>query len=360
MSISVNENVTTEQKVVIGTLPILKVVATPASPFVQLHSLVKSYNKGPVVVDDLSFSIYGGEIFGLMGPNGAGKTTLINMLCGVVTPTSGTATIGGYDLVRQSKQVKQLIGIVPQDLALYPMLNAYDNLIFFGKIYGLGGRLLKERIEQALEIVGLSDRARQRVETFSGGMKRRINIAAALLHRPKLLILDEPTVGVDPQSRAYIFESVRRLNREYGMTVIYTTHYMEEIQTLCGRVAIVDHGKLIALDTKEALIANYGSGLLYLGLDRFNSQVVSRLAELSCIEGVEVLEESADEVPTGLTALAGDEGKVICCKTNQTQNALLQVIPTINGLGLKLTSLEIGDANLEAVFLKLTGKKLRE
>ncbi len=339
-------------------LPTLASDESVKAPYVQIQGLVKQYGSLPAV-NGLSFSIYPGEILGLLGPNGAGKTTLINMLSGIIPPTSGTANIGGYDLLRDSPQVKQLIGIIPQDLALYPMLSAYDNLFFFGKIYGLHNRLLKERIAQALEIVGLSDRAKARIETFSGGMKRRVNIAAGLLHNPRLLILDEPTVGVDPQSRNHIFESVRRLNQEFGMTIIYTSHYIEEIETLCRRVAIMDHGQLIALDTKEALIANHAQGMVYLGLDRFEPQVIEYLEALPSIEQVEVVTEEP-LTSTSQSASEVGSGTRLRCKTGQAQNALLELIPAVNALGLKLTSLEIGQPNLEAVFLQLTGKKLRE
>ncbi len=183
----------------------------------------------------------------------------------MLPPDGGHVTIGGYDLVRQADEIKPLIGFVPQDLALYPTLSAWDNLAFFGRIYGLRGAELQERIDAVLELVGLRNRAGDAVRTFSGGMKRRLNIAAGLLHRPRLLFLDEPTVGVDPQSRNFIFEHVQRLKGE-GMTILYTTHYMEEAEHLCDRVAIMDDGHILALDTAKELIGLLGGGVIHLGL----------------------------------------------------------------------------------------------
>lgn len=323
------------------------------TPILAVHNLVKRYG-ATVAVDDVSLTIEAGEIFGLLGPNGAGKTTMIGMLCGLFPPTSGTATVGGYDLVRQSGQVKRLIGVVPQDLAIYPTLGPYDNLSFFGSMYGLRGAMLKQRIKEALDIVGLSDKAHQAIGSFSGGMKRRVNIAAGLLHHPKLLFLDEPTVGVDPQSRYHIFESVERLNREYGMTVVYTSHYMEEVEALCKRIAIVDQGKLVALDTKENLVGRLGGGILYIGLNNATPDIVGRLEALPAVRHVEVAETAG--------AIATDDAGAILlkCQTTNAQRALLSVIPVVAELGLHLTSLEIAAPNLESVFLHLTGKKLRD
>ena len=221
----------------------------------KVQNLRKSYPNGYEAVKGLDFNIRRGEIFGFLGPNGAGKTTTISMLSGLQPPTSGQIIFDGLDTrsKRNLKQVKRQIGLVPQELALYPTLSAYDNLTFFGRIYSLSGKKLKQRVQSTLEMVGLADRAGDAVKTFSGGMKRRINIAAALLHEPQILFLDEPTVGVDPQSRNAIFESIEQLNRD-GMTILYTTHYMEEAQRLCDRVAIIDNGQIVACDTTSALI----------------------------------------------------------------------------------------------------------
>jgi ABC-2 type transport system ATP-binding protein len=213
----------------------------------EVENLVKMYGDF-AAVDGVSFEMEEGEVFGLLGPNGAGKTTTISMLTGITDPTEGTARIRGFDIKTQLDDAKKINGLVPQDLALYPTISARANLRFFGRIYGLHGKDLDERIEDVLRIVALTDRADEPIEKYSGGMKRRINIAAGMVHQPRLLFLDEPTVGVDPQSRNHIFESVLRLNRERGMSILYTSHYMDEVERLSTRDAIVDQGKIIAMD----------------------------------------------------------------------------------------------------------------
>ena len=240
-------------------------------PILEADNLVKKYGE-PAAVAGISFEVEEGEVFGLLGPNGAGKTTTISMLTGVLEPTSGTARIGGHDILEEPTEVKRINGLVPQDLALYPTLSARTNLQFFGRIYGLRGKELRERVDDVLEVVALTDRADEPIEKYSGGMKRRVNIAAGLVHQPRLLFLDEPTVGVDPQSRNHIFESVQRLNRERRMSIIYTSHYMEEVELLCNRVAIVDQGRIIALDTIRNLIAMLGGGVIQLGLERLDDE----------------------------------------------------------------------------------------
>src|SRR5512136_1225447 len=245
----------------------------------EVENLVKKYGDREVV-KGVSFSVEEGEVFGLLGPNGAGKTTTISMLTGIFPPTSGTARVGGYDIVKQLDQVKRINGLVPQDLALYPTLSARANINFFGNIYGLHGKALKERVDDVLRIVALTDRANDIVDKFSGGMKRRVNIAAGLVHHPRLLFLDEPTVGVDPQSRNHIFESVLQLNRERGMSIIYTSHYIEEVETLCSRAAIVDEGRVIAMDTIKNLVAKLGGVVIYCGLARVDDAILAQLAAL--------------------------------------------------------------------------------
>jgi ABC-2 type transport system ATP-binding protein len=233
-------------------------------PILVAQDLYKSY--GDVrAVDGVSLQVAAGEVFGLLGPNGAGKTTTISMLTGLVEPDGGKITVDGLDLKTDANQVKSKLGLVPQELALYPTLSARQNLTFFGRIYGLKGKDLSQRVDEVLETIGLTERANDAVKGYSGGMKRRVNIGAGLLHKPQVLFLDEPTVGVDPQSRNAIFESVEALNRA-GMSVIYTTHYMEEAQRLCHRVAIVDEGRVIALDTPTALIRSLGGGVVIIGI----------------------------------------------------------------------------------------------
>jgi len=308
---------------------------------IEAQGLVKRY--GDVeAVRGLSFAIRRGEIFGFLGPNGAGKTTTISMLSCLLEPTGGTATIAGYDVVKADQQVKRRIGLVPQELALYPTLSARDNLDFYGRIYGLRGRALRQRVDEVLEMVGLAGRASGAVETFSGGMKRRLNIAAGLLHRPEVLFLDEPTVGVDPQSRNAIFEHVERLNAA-GMTILYTTHYMEEAERLCHRVAIIDQGRIIALDTPRKLITDLGGGIIHLG-------VANGMAE-ELLEQIQALPE--------VGAVTRLDGKVKV-KTTQAQEALVSLLALFNSTDTDITALEVLEPNLETVFLHLTGKRLRD
>ncbi len=331
----------------------------------EADSLVKTYGNH-VAVAGISFSVEEGEVFGLLGPNGAGKTTTISMLTGVLEPTSGTARIGGHDIVAEPAEVKKINGLVPQDLALYPTLSARANLQFFGRIYGLRGRELRERVDDVLEIVALADRADEAIERYSGGMKRRVNIAAGLVHQPRLLFLDEPTVGVDPQSRNHIFESVQRLNRERQMTIVYTSHYMEEVELLCNRVAIVDQGRIIALDTIRNLVGMLGGGVIQLGLERLDDEMLAAIRALPAVSGAaRVLAEGPPPASRGEAEAhppqAAHPGPVLLkIETRRSQDALVQVVGYLNTLDVAFTSVEIFEPNLESVFLHLTGKKLRE
>ena len=229
----------------------------------EARQLVKKYGDF-TAVNGISFEIMEGEIFSLLGPNGAGKTTTISMLSTLYVPTRGEATIGGHSITKEPMAVRNLIGVVPQDLALYEELTARENLSFWGQMYGLSGKTLNTRIDEVLEQIGLTDKAKQRVRTYSGGMKRRVNIGVGLLHRPKLLFMDEPTVGIDPQSRRAILDSVKDLNKR-GMTVLYTTHYMEEAAELSDRVGIMDHGELIAEGPPREIQADPRVLAAYLG-----------------------------------------------------------------------------------------------
>ncbi len=229
---------------------------TMSEDMLVARNLRKEFN-GIQAVDGVSFSIRRQEIFGLLGPNGAGKTTTIRILATVLPPDDGDVTIDGFSVSRESDEVRKIIGVCPQELALYPELSAIDNLVFFGRMGGLSGRRARETAEEHLEKVGLIDRAGDKVEKFSGGMKRRVNIAIALMASPRLLFLDEPTVGIDPQSRSHIFDTVEQL-RDEGLTVLYTTHYMEEADRMCDRLAIMDHGRLIRLGTPHELKSEIG------------------------------------------------------------------------------------------------------
>jgi ABC-2 type transport system ATP-binding protein len=287
------------------------------------------------------------------------------MLTGVIPPTEGTARIGGHDIRKEPDQVKKINGLVPQDLALYPTLSARANLNFFGRIYGLHGRELKERVEDVLRIVALSERADQVVDKYSGGMKRRVNIAAGLVHQPRLLFLDEPTVGVDPQSRNHIFESVQRLNRERGMSVVYTSHYMEEVETLCNRAAIIDEGRIIAMDTIKNLIAMLGGGVVFVGVNQMDEAILAQLAALPAVkEATLVPQPPAPPAPEGKETMAevkpAATNPVVKIVAKQNQEAVVNVLGYLNQRDIVITSLEIMQPNLESVFLHLTGKKLRE
>jgi ABC-2 type transport system ATP-binding protein len=303
--------------------------------------LTKSFGETQAV-KGISLQVARGEVFGLLGPNGAGKTTTISMLTGLLEPTSGSITVDGLDVKRHTNEVKAKMGLVPQELALYPTLSARQNLLFFGRIYGLKGKELHQRVDEVLEMIGLTERANDPIQDYSGGMKRRVNIGAGLLHKPEILFLDEPTVGVDPQSRNAIFESVEALNRN-GMSVIYTTHYMEEAQRLCHRVAIVDTGELIALDTPTALIRSLGGGIIVIGLaEGYPDEIVDEVAQLPAVK-----------------AATRSDGQ-LKVETLRLQEALIGVLDITNGQDIRITSLELLEPNLESVFLHLTGKKLRE
>ncbi len=308
---------------------------------VETRGLMKRYGELEAV-KGLSFAIRRGEIFGFLGPNGAGKTTTISMLSCLIEPTQGTAIVAGHDVVKASSEVKRRIGLVPQELALYPTLSARDNLNYFGRIYGLRERELRPRVDEVLEMVGLAERAKAAVKTYSGGMKRRLNIAAGLLHRPEVLFLDEPTVGVDPQSRNAIFEHVERL-RDEGMTILYTTHYMEEAERLCERVAIIDEGRIVTLDTPRKLIGDFGGGIIHLGVG--NGMADEILPQIRSLPGVK--------------AAARMDGKVKV-EAVQAQEALIRLLELFTRTGTDITALEVLEPNLETVFLHLTGKRLRE
>jgi ABC-2 type transport system ATP-binding protein len=331
----------------------------------EADSLVKKYGD-VAAVDGVSFDVDAGEVFGLLGPNGAGKTTTISMLTGVLEPTSGTARIGGHDILKEPLEVKRINGLVPQDLALYPTLSARANLQFFGRIYGMRGRELRGRVDDVLKIVALTERADEPIEKYSGGMKRRINIAAGLVHQPRLLFLDEPTVGVDPQSRNHIFESVQRLNRERGTSIIYTSHYMEEVELLCNRVAIIDRGRIIALDTIRNLIAMLGGGVIQLGLERLDDEILTAIRALPAVTAAQGVAPPApsspsdDGEPATNDLSAGPRETLVKIESRRSQDALVQVIGYLNARAVAFTSVQIFEPNLESVFLHLTGKKLRE
>ena len=309
----------------------------------EVQNLAKNYGDFQAV-KGVSFNIEEGEIFSLLGPNGAGKTTTISMLSTLYTPTSGDATIAGHSITKNPMDVRNAIGVVPQDLALYEDLTARENLIFWGQMYGLGGSALKSRVEEVLEQIGLTDKAKDRVKTYSGGMKRRVNIGVGLLHKPRLLFMDEPTVGIDPQSRRAILDTVKDLNKK-GMTVLYTTHYMEEAEELSNRVGIIDHGELIAIGTQKELTTQVGETetlVLHIGENEDPEALVTSFKTIK-----EVLEAN----------VINNEISVI---TPSAKDVLASVVTKANERGIKIHSIDIREPNLEAVFLHLTGRALRD
>jgi ABC-2 type transport system ATP-binding protein len=334
---------------------------------VDVRQLVKRFGE-LVAVDGVSFEIEQGEIFGLLGPNGAGKTTTISMISCLLEPDGGDVLVDGHSVRTHSIDVRRVLGVVPQEIALYPTLTAAENLRFWGRMYGLSGSALAEAVEYGLAMAGLEDKARVRVETFSGGMKRRINIAAGVLHRPRVLLMDEPTVGIDPQSRNHILDTVRELNRE-GMTVVYTSHYMEEVEALCDRIAIVDHGRVIAVGTLQELrelvgdedhirISLGGGGDAEPAGDEAADATTATEDEhpappvvLEALEAVRVLPgiSRAEAVGTSLELLAPDAAAV-----------LGRVVEAIAAAGAPLRAIEVVEPDLESVFLHLTGRGLRD
>jgi ABC-2 type transport system ATP-binding protein len=299
--------------------------------------------KGPVAVDGVSFSIREGEIFSLLGPNGAGKTTTISILSCLLKPDSGEADVGGFSVVRKADEVKKLIGVVPQDIALYEDLSGRENLMFWGRMYGLSGTALTKRVDEVLELIGLTDRQKDRVDKYSGGMKRRVNIGAALLHKPKMLYLDEPTVGIDPQSRRSILDGVKELNAA-GMTVLYTTHYMEEAQELSDRIGIMDTGKMVATGTQAELVKLVGEKTrIDLSLDR-NAHVLAQ--EWRALAGV--------------TTVTEEEAGPLSILVDDANTLLPQLLESARVSGARVTKIDLAEPNLEMVFLELTGRALRD
>ena len=294
-------------------------------------------------VDGISFHIDVGETYGLLGPNGAGKTTSISMVCGLIERDGGTVTVAGRPMDIDAVDAKALIGYVPQDLAIYPDLSARENLRFFGKLQTLRGAALDARVEAVLELTGLTERADDRTDEFSGGMKRRLNIGIGLLHEPQLLVLDEPTVGVDPQSRNAILEAVDELGHE-GMSILYTTHYMEEAERLCDRIGVIDEGRLLAEGTRRELVAIVG------GQDRVTLAATGDLK--AAVEALDGLERTS-EVSTS-------EGGRIEIVAADARTLLPELITTAAAAGATISSVEVTEPDLEAVFLHLTGKALRD
>ncbi|RMG44928.1 MAG: ABC transporter ATP-binding protein [Acidobacteria bacterium] len=306
-----------------------------------VRGLVKRFGSLEAVAG-VSFEVADGEIFGLLGPNGAGKTTTISMIAGVLAPDAGEILVDGRDVWSRPAEVKRALGVVPQEIALYEDLTARDNLAFWASLYGLRGRSRREAVERSLERVGLSGRGGDRVRTFSGGMKRRLNLAMGLVHEPRLLLLDEPTVGIDPQARAAILDIVREIAAG-GTTVLYTTHYMDEAEKLCRRIAIIDHGKILAAGTLDELTRLAGESNVLRVTGRFRAEELH--ARLQRLEGLE-----PRRVDDGLAILAID----------RDGPGLPRLLPALVGSETGIEDIAIQRPTLETVFLTLTGRELRD
>jgi len=307
----------------------------------EIKNLTKKFGDF-IAVDNMSLAIKEGEIFGFLGSNGAGKSTTINMIAGLLRSNEGEISILGKNTKKHNRFAKMNIGIVPQDIAIYEELTTYENVKFFAGLYGLRGAELKARVEEALQFVGLSDKHKSYPKNFSGGMKRRLNIACAIAHHPKLIIMDEPTVGIDPQSRNYILQSVRKLN-EMGSTIIYTSHYMEEVEEICTKIAIVDHGKVIAEGTKEQLKAIITDTKdIWIEVKSVENLDVAKLKEINGVKAVQI------------------EENVIKVHSDAGLNNLNKIIQHFINHDIEIRSLEEQAPNLETVFLTLTGRNLRD
>lgn len=312
-----------------------------AEHVLEVQGLTKRFDD-LLAVNDVSLTIDQGETYGLLGPNGAGKTTSISMISGLLEPDAGSVLIEGDEMTTHTVATKALIGLVPQELAIYPDLTAAENLVFFGRLYGLGGSELDARVDEVLDVIALADRRDDRASEYSGGMQRRLNIGIGLLHRPRLLILDEPTVGVDPQSRNAILESVEHLADE-GMAVLYTTHYMEEAERLCDRVGIIDEGAVQAEGTRRELVSIVGeSDTIRLGISGHPDEAARQIGALDLVQAASVKAGGVDVVAT-------DGGA-----------ALPAILAAAGDAGAQVTAVEIAEPDLESVFLHLTGKALRD
>ena len=306
---------------------------------IEVRGLSKIYGSFQAV-NNVNFVAKAGEIFGLLGPNGAGKSTTINCISGLISPTDGSVLINRHNITTDSVKAKQSLGLVPQELALYEDLSAYENLVFWGSAYGLSGNQLQERIQQVLNEVGLETRQKDAVNQFSGGMKRRLNFACAVLHKPAALLLDEPTVGIDPQSREHLMQAILKL-KEQGTAVIYTTHYMEEAERLCDNLAIIDKGEIIATGTVDALRSQLGERDLITFQGQFQNPESSELESL----GAEILEQSENEI------------RLLISDAPKNLSSVMKSIESQHG---KISNVNLAQANLESLFIKLTGRALRD
>jgi ABC-2 type transport system ATP-binding protein len=315
---------------------------------IEIDSVTKRF-EDTLAVDDLSMTVEKGELFGLLGPNGAGKSTLTKMISGMLNPTSGTIIVADHNIQKEPMKVKEMLGVVPQDIVLYDYLNAKENLSFYGRLYGLSGKKLKNRINELLKFTQLDEKAVKRhVSTYSGGMKRRVNIAAALLHEPQVILLDEPTAGLDPQNKHALWDIIQNL-KEQGKTIVLTTHMMEEAEELCSKVAIMDHGKIIALGSPNQLVKQVKmENTITVIPDKSSPELLAKIKGIAGVKNAYTSQE-ANEVRETL--------KVI---TDSPDDILPEVVSTIVNFGTKVLSVQLSRVTLEDMFITLTGRSLRE
>ena len=307
----------------------------------EIISITKNF-KNIRAVDGISFAVSKGDIFGLLGPNGAGKSTTISMIATLLAPDEGRILYKGEDILKSPKGIQRHLGLVPQEIALYPSLSGMENLQFWGKAYGLQGAALKKRIDEVSDVIGISDRLKDKVQKYSGGMKRRLNIGAALLHEPELIIMDEPTVGIDPQSRNHILDTVKSLAKK-GATIIYTSHYMEEVEMLCNRICIMDKGRIIASGTREEITESLGGQYeMTIKLGREDAALLGALKALPCVKK------------------AGAEGTEILLVADADEQSTRTVLAAVQKSNAGLVSFDVKWPSLETVFLNLTGRALRD
>lgn len=309
---------------------------------VDIKNVTKRYDD-KLAIDNVNLNIKKGELFGLLGPNGAGKSTLISMLSGLISFDKGEIFIGEKSIKSQPVEAKKYLGLIPQEIALYENLSGLENLKFWGSMYGLRGKELKNRIEEAIETTVLKEKIKDKLKTYSGGMKRRLNIACSIMHHPEIIIMDEPTVGIDPQSRNHILEFTKKLNRDYNTTIIYTTHYMEEVEFLCNKLAIIDEGKIIAQGSKEDIkkLISYDEKINIVTED-FNEALILKLNALKGIKNISFLKNT-------LSLVADNSSQI-----------LSKIIETLVNNNVKIKDINISSPDLETVFLALTGKALRD
>lgn len=308
----------------------------------KVENISKKFDE-KLVLDNISFNIKKGDIFGLIGPNGAGKSTLINIITGLIDSNVGSISIGDFDIKKSPIMAKKLIGLVPQEIALFENLSAYDNLEFFGALYGIKRKDLKGKIDEVLEIIGLSNKKGEKVKKFSGGMKRRVNLAAAIMHNPEILILDEPTVGIDPQSRNHIFEYIKKINKERETTIIYTSHYMEEIDYLCNDVFILDEGREVAYGTKSSVKRMISTdNKIHIETYNTDEDLIFSIQELNGVKDVDI------------------NYRDINLLVEENEFSIKNILDIFEKHSINIKSINVIEANLEEVFLALTGKNLRD